>query len=97
MDYGDYYWGFYRDYYYRDPFPHSLLSTRELKEPKALRVPFKGSFKDSLKGSFKVLLELRTPSRAPFKDSNKDPCKGPGALGLWGFRACGISFGGLRA
>ena len=28
MDYGDYYWGLYRDYY-RDPFPHSLLSTRE--------------------------------------------------------------------
>ena len=27
MDYGDYYWGEYRDYY-RDPFPHSLLSTR---------------------------------------------------------------------
>ena len=24
MDYGDYYWGLYRDYY-RDPFPHSLL------------------------------------------------------------------------
>ena len=24
----DYYWGLYRDYY-RDPFPHSLLSTRE--------------------------------------------------------------------
>ena len=29
MDYRDYYSGFYRDYY-RDPFPHSLLSTREL-------------------------------------------------------------------
>ena len=28
MDYGDYYCGFYRDYY-RDPFPHSLLSTRQ--------------------------------------------------------------------
>ena len=28
MDYGDYYWGLYRDYY-RDPFPHSLLSTRQ--------------------------------------------------------------------
>ena len=25
---GDYYWGLYRDYY-KDPFPHSLLSTRE--------------------------------------------------------------------
>ena len=30
MDYRDYYWGFYRDYY-RDPF-HSLLSTREVFE-----------------------------------------------------------------
>ena len=29
MDYGDYYWGLYRGYY-RDPFPHSLLSTREI-------------------------------------------------------------------
>ena len=28
MDYGDYYWGLYRDYY-RDPFPHSLLSIRQ--------------------------------------------------------------------
>ena len=28
MGYGDHYWGLYRDYY-RDPFPHSLLSTRE--------------------------------------------------------------------
>ena len=28
MVYGDYYWGFYGDYY-RDPFPHSLLSTRQ--------------------------------------------------------------------
>ena len=28
MDYGNYCWGLYRDYY-RDPFPHSLLSTRE--------------------------------------------------------------------
>ena len=30
MDYGDYYWGLYRDDY-REPFPHSLLSTRETK------------------------------------------------------------------
>ena len=29
MDVGDDYWVLYRDYY-RDPFPHSLLSTREL-------------------------------------------------------------------
>ena len=28
MDYGDEYWGFYREYY-RDPFPHSLPSTRQ--------------------------------------------------------------------
>ena len=27
MDYGEYYCGFYRDYY-RDPFSHSLLGTR---------------------------------------------------------------------
>ena len=29
LDYRDYYLGLYRDYY-RDPFPHSLLSTREI-------------------------------------------------------------------
>ena len=29
MDYGDYYWGLYRDYY-RDPCPHSRRSTREI-------------------------------------------------------------------
>ena len=29
MDYRDYDQGLYR-YYYRDPFPHSLLSTREI-------------------------------------------------------------------
>ena len=29
MGYRDYYQGLYRDHY-RDPFPHSLLSTREL-------------------------------------------------------------------
>ena len=28
MDYGDDYWALYRGYY-RDPFPHSLLSTRQ--------------------------------------------------------------------
>ena len=28
MDYGDCIWGLYWNYY-RDPFPHSLLSTRE--------------------------------------------------------------------
>ena len=28
MDYGDNYWGLYRGYY-RDPFPHSLLSTKQ--------------------------------------------------------------------
>ena len=28
MDYGDYYWGTYGDYY-RDPFPHSLLRTSQ--------------------------------------------------------------------
>ena len=28
MGHGDYHWGLYRDYY-RDPFPHSIPSTRE--------------------------------------------------------------------
>ena len=30
MDYGDYHWGIYRDYH-RDPFPHSLLRTRQMR------------------------------------------------------------------
>ena len=30
MDYGDYYWGLFRDYK-RDPFLHSLLSTRQFR------------------------------------------------------------------
>ena len=30
MDIGDDYWGVYRGYY-RDPFPHSLLSTRQFR------------------------------------------------------------------
>ena len=34
MGYGDNYWGLYGDYY-RDPFPHSLLSARE-KTPNIL-------------------------------------------------------------
>ena len=34
MDYRDYYWGFCRDYY-RDPFPNSLLSTREAKKSRS--------------------------------------------------------------
>ena len=51
MDYGDYYWGLYRGYY-RDPFPHSLLSTRQkslyYSTPYRSRVvtlidPFKGT------------------------------------------------------
>ena len=29
MDIGDYYWGLYRDHY-RDPFPHSLLRTKQI-------------------------------------------------------------------
>ena len=32
MDYGDYHRGLYRDYY-RDPFHHSLLSTRQRSQP----------------------------------------------------------------
>ena len=32
MDYRDLYLGFYRDYY-RDPFPQSLQSTREIARP----------------------------------------------------------------
>ena len=31
MDIEDFSWGFYRGYY-RDPFPHSLLNTRQRKE-----------------------------------------------------------------
>ena len=34
MGYGDYYWGLYRDYY-KDPFPHSLLRTRQIRRGRA--------------------------------------------------------------
>ena len=34
MDYEDYYWGLYGDYY-RDPFPQSLLSTRQKRSHRA--------------------------------------------------------------
>ena len=35
-DYGDYYWGFCGDDY-RDPFPHSLLSTRQKRLAQMMR------------------------------------------------------------
>ena len=51
MDYGDDYWGLYRDRdYYRDPFPHS-------PEPLNLKL-----YIDSLKGSLKKTLN---PQRDP--------------------------------
>ena len=34
MGYWDFNWGLYRGYY-RDPFPHSLLSTRQTFDPKS--------------------------------------------------------------
>ena len=37
MDYGDYFGGLFREYY-RDPFPHSLLSTRQLKARELLEI-----------------------------------------------------------
>ena len=40
MNIGDYYWGLYRDYC-RDPFPHSLLSTRELSFPRGDAIAIK--------------------------------------------------------
>ena len=45
MDYGDYYWGLNRGYY-TDPFPHSLLSTREVKgvSKDALAFPLRSGF-----------------------------------------------------
>ena len=64
MDYGDYYWGLYRDCY-RDPFPHSLLRTRQFR---VLRVPLKGSIGVPLKGSIWVPLKGQAPplfARAP--------------------------------
>ena len=37
MDYGGCYWGLDMDYY-RDPFPHSLLSTRQPKDLRSVGV-----------------------------------------------------------
>ena len=44
MDYGDHYWGLCRDYY-RDPFPHSLLSTRQTTR---LVIDFRGRLDSGL-------------------------------------------------
>ena len=38
IDIGDYYWGLYRDCY-RDPFPHSLLSSRQLMPLVVVGIP----------------------------------------------------------
>ena len=46
MDTGDDYWGLYRDYY-KDPFPHSLLRTRQskLQSTQKLKKPAKRKVK----------------------------------------------------
>ena len=69
MDYGDDYWGLYRDRdYYRDPFPHS-------PEPLNLKL-----YIDSLKGSLKKTLN---PQRDPIPkhqtvwDYSRDPSPFP--------------------
>ena len=49
MDYGDFYWRLYRDYY-RDPFPHSLLRTRQ----------FSGSFSGSRVATNTTMMTLQT-------------------------------------
>ena len=50
MDYGDYYCGLSRDYY-QDPFPHSLLGTREF----LVTISFKGNV-------FPMILHLQNTS-----------------------------------
>ena len=51
MGYGDYSWGLYR-YYYKDPFHHSLLSTRQLRGTMGFdhKVPFSGVLWESIIG-----------------------------------------------
>ena len=53
MDYGDYYWGLYRDYYW-DPFPHSLLRTRHCFGPRLSRADLR--FRPSRLGKMKTCL-----------------------------------------
>ena len=38
IDYGDYYWGLYRDYY-KNPFPRSPLRTREFLKVVSALIP----------------------------------------------------------
>ena len=63
MDIGDYYWGPSRGGHYRDPFPHSLLRTRQKKEAPRQSVKelltetfIKKPGKELLKGTLMVLL-----------------------------------------
>ena len=58
MDYGDDYGGLYRDYY-RDRFPHSLLSTREL------RLVIRGWYSGGLGPKWEAAIEWKSSSQTP--------------------------------
>ena len=71
MGYGYDYWGLYRDYY-RDPFSHSLLSTRQ-------------TFRMLSNLRYSIVNKLGGPSPTAVGNSCLDISKSPKivALGLW--------------
>ena len=86
MDYGDNYWELYRDYY-RDPFPHSPPSTRQIKapNPKLPRVPLT------------ICMALEASTEAPGRASRQNGWRVLGLVGVvlgvpqgvWGPQAAG--------
>ena len=66
MDSRDYYSGLYRDYY-RDPFPHSLLSTRETRVP--VSEPLRQS---TFLTTIPLALRVQGPRRVPLKGLEGD-------------------------
>ena len=72
MDYGDYYWGLYRGYY-RDPFPHSLLSTRQYCSLLQRSLSVFRSFCLRFSGTHKACI-TGLSQRAESKESKKSGC-----------------------
>ena len=72
IEYGDYHWGLYRDYC-RDPFPHSLLSTRELNTGSSSKIVIvfvkAGSRRSCLiRTTVRAEVGMKTCTRLPIKN-----------------------------
>ena len=71
MGYGDYYWGLDRGYY-RDPFPHSLLSTGQYRametQPENLHPLREPGITYLFKGLYKEII-IRNPKKVGYSGS----------------------------